>query len=71
MRSLLSYRLIALLVLAALALIFILQNTAVVEFRLLFWTVAMSRSLMFFALLGLGLAVGWFLRGYMLSARRR
>ena len=66
-----NYRLIALLVAAAIVLVFILQNTAVVEFHLLFWTIAMSRSLMFFALIGLGLIVGWFLRGYLIGGRER
>jgi uncharacterized integral membrane protein len=66
-----SYRLILLLALAALVLIFIIQNTAVVEFSLLFWTVAMSRSLMFFVLVGLGVAIGWFLRGYLSGSRPR
>lgn len=70
MRCVVNYRLTALLVLAALVLIFILQNTAVVEFHLLFWTIAMSRSLMFFVLIGLGLAVGWFLRGYLIRERK-
>lgn len=66
-----NYKLVSILVLSAIVGIFILQNTAVIEFRLLFWTVSMSRSLMFFVLLGLGIAIGWFLRAYLADVRRR
>ncbi|HKJ75812.1 MAG TPA: lipopolysaccharide assembly protein LapA domain-containing protein [Gammaproteobacteria bacterium] len=45
--------------LVAAVLIFVLQNTAVVEVDLLFWTVAMSRSLMLLLVLLIGVALGW------------
>jgi uncharacterized integral membrane protein len=51
----------ALLVLASLVLLFVVQNTQVVEVRFLFWTWAMSRVFMFLLLFGLGLAAGWLL----------
>lgn len=60
-----NYKLVSILVLLSVVIVFIVQNTAVVEFRLLFWTLSMSRSLMLFVLLGLGIAIGWFLRGYL------
>jgi len=41
--------------------IFVLQNTQVVEFRFLFWTVSMSRALMLIGTLAIGLIGGWLL----------
>ena len=42
--------------------VFVLQNTKVVEVRLLFWKLEMSRSVLLLGVLGSGLAVGWLLR---------
>ena len=42
--------------------VFVLQNTKVVEVRLLFWKLEMSRSVLLFGVLGSGLAIGWLLR---------
>jgi len=41
--------------------IFMLQNTAVVEIRFLFWTLAMSRALMYLLLIVVGVFLGWVL----------
>ena len=41
--------------------LFIVQNTEVAEVRFLFWSVAMSRALLFFVLLLAGVAIGWLL----------
>ena len=49
--------------------LFIIQNTDVTEVRFLFWSVAMSRALMFFLLLAIGMVIGWLLHAA--SARRR
>jgi uncharacterized integral membrane protein len=43
-------------------LVFIFQNTEVVEIKLWFWKVSMSRSLMILANLVVGVIVGWFLK---------
>ncbi|MEJ2285426.1 MAG: LapA family protein [Desulfobacterales bacterium] len=43
-------------------LIFVVQNTQVVEFRFLVWTISMSRALMLFGALAIGLAAGWLLK---------
>lgn len=59
------------LTLALLVGIFMLQNTDVVEFRFLFWSASMSRSLMFFLLIAIGIALGWLLRGHSRSRNRR
>jgi uncharacterized integral membrane protein len=54
-----NVKLIISLVLVVLLLIFIIQNAAVVELRLLFWTLSMSRSLMILFVLFIGLVIGW------------
>ena len=43
-------------------LIFVVQNTQVVEFRFLFWTISLSRALMLFGALAIGVVAGWLLR---------
>ncbi|MDH3328152.1 MAG: LapA family protein [Desulfobulbaceae bacterium] len=59
-------KLIISLVLAGLAILFVIQNVAVVEIRFLFWTFAMSRSLFMIFLLAIGIIVGWLLHSYIL-----
>jgi putative membrane protein len=61
-----NLKLFTILVLIALAAVFIVQNADVVELRFLFWKMAMSRALMFVFLVLIGVAVGWLLRGHML-----
>jgi uncharacterized integral membrane protein len=39
--------------------IFVIQNTQVVDVQLFFWKVSMSRALMIFAIFLLGLVTGW------------
>lgn len=58
-----SIKLVLSLVLAVLALIFIIQNAAVVEIHFLFWKVSMSRLIWMFLLLAVGLVIGWLLHG--------
>jgi uncharacterized integral membrane protein len=57
------------LVLIGFIILFVAQNTAVVEIRLLFWKVSMSRSLMIFSVLLIGIAAGWFLHGYVMHRK--
>lgn len=45
-----------------LVMIFAVQNAAVVDIRLLFWDVAISRSLLIFMMLFIGVVIGWSLR---------
>jgi len=61
-----NLKLFSILALIALIAIFIVQNAEVVELRFLFWTMAMSRALMFVFLVLVGIATGWLLRGHML-----
>ena len=64
-------KLIGVLVLGGLVVLFIIQNVAVVEIRLLFWSIQMSRSLLMFLVLATGIVIGWFLHAYLKSRRMK
>lgn len=64
-------RLILLLVVTGVAVIFITQNVSVVEVNFLFWSIAMSRALLIFFTLAIGLVLGWFLHGYFAHRRSK
>jgi uncharacterized integral membrane protein len=59
-----NYKLILILILGGLTVLFIIQNVAVVEIQFLFWSIQISRSLLIFFLLAIGIVIGWFLHGY-------
>jgi putative membrane protein len=59
-----NYKLVFILILAGLAVLFIIQNVAVMEIQFLFWSIQMSRSLIIFFLLAIGIIIGWFLHSY-------
>jgi len=56
---------------AGLAVIFILQNATVVDVQFLVWTVSLSRALLMFILLALGIVIGWILNGVMRLRREK
>ncbi len=57
--------------LLAVVTVFAFQNTEVVTLRFLFWQFSLSRALLVFVLLILGMAAGWLLRSYRLRRVRR
>ena len=57
-----TIKLIVATALIVLVMIFAVQNAAVVDIRLLFWDVALPRSLLIFMMLLIGVVIGWFLR---------
>jgi uncharacterized integral membrane protein len=59
-----NFKLIFILILACLAVIFIIQNVEVVEIRFLIWFIQMSRSLFVFILVALGIIIGWSLNSF-------
>ena len=58
----LNYKQMISLVLAGLTVLFILQNIAVVNINFIFWTFLVSRSVLIFLVLVIGIAIGWLLR---------
>jgi uncharacterized integral membrane protein len=60
-----TLKLYAGLVLLLLVVVFIVQNAAVVEIQFLLWQVSMSRSLMIFTVLAIGVVLGWLGAGHM------
>ena len=65
-----NFKLVLSLILAGLAVLFIIQNVTVVEIRFLFWTLSMSRSLLMFFILAIGIVLGWLLHGFMMHRRK-
>jgi uncharacterized integral membrane protein len=63
-----NFKLIFGLILVGLAVVFIIQNATVAELRFLFWTLSMSRALLMFLILSVGIILGWLLHG---SVNRR
>jgi putative membrane protein len=61
---LMNPKLVTAITLIVITILFVLQNAAVVELRFLIWTVAMSRALMVFLLVIIGIGIGWLLRGH-------
>lgn len=62
-------KLLLTLTLVFLMVVFVLQNTTVVEIRFLFWTVSMSRALLIIILVAIGAIFGWLAHG--IRAMRR
>ena len=54
---------IIVIVLVVFLVVFIFQNTQVVEVQLLLWKVSMSRALMLLGTLFIGLIAGWLIKG--------
>ena len=59
-----SYKLILALLLAGTALIFVIQNAAVVEIKIFLWSFEISRALLYFILLSSGMIIGWLLNSF-------
>ena len=61
---------IVFLILIALVIVFVIQNTQVVEFQFLAWKVSMSRALLLLGTFGIGVIVGWMSRRMRPKARK-
>ncbi len=57
-------KIISILVLIVLVVLFIVQNISVVKITFLFWSIQMSRALLVFFLLAIGIAIGWLLHAH-------
>lgn len=60
-----NFKLLLILVLAGTAVLFIIQNVAVVEIQFLTWSIQMSLSILMFLLVAIGILMGWFLHSYL------
>lgn len=59
-----NFKLLLILIFFGLSTLFIVQNVAAVEIQFLFWSTQISRSLLIFLLLAIGMIIGWFLHSY-------
>jgi len=66
-----KFKIIVSVVLAVLALVFIFQNFMVIDIRLLFWKLSISRSLLMFLFFLIGLILGWLLHSYSIHNRKK
>ena len=64
-----QFKLVISLILTGLAVLFVIQNAAVVEISFMIWTISMSRSLLIFFLLSLGIIIGWLMHSYVIHRR--
>jgi uncharacterized integral membrane protein len=58
-------------ILGGFAVLFIIQNFAVISIRFLFWTLSISSSLLMFLLLLIGFILGWLLHNYSIHNRKK
>ncbi len=66
-----NLRLMLVVILASMAVLFIAQNSNVVEIGFLFWRASMSSALLIFFTLMIGFLLGWFLHSYLLYRKSR
>ena len=59
-----NFKLILSIVMAGMAVLFIIQNVTVVELKFLFWTLSMSKALFMSLILSTGIIMGWLLHSY-------
>ncbi|MBI4632699.1 MAG: LapA family protein [Deltaproteobacteria bacterium] len=59
-----TFKMIITLILAGLAVLFIIQNSDVVQVSFLIWHITLSRALLIFFSLLIGFIIGWFMNGY-------
>ena len=64
------FKLFLSLLLAGFAVLFVVQNVAVVELRFLLWRLQMTLSFLIFLLFAGGIVVGWLLHSYWLYRRK-
>lgn len=58
------FKLVLSLILTGIIILFVIQNVAVVEISFLFWSLAMSRALLFFFVLATGIVIGWLMHSF-------
>ena len=66
-----NFKIILSVVLGGFAVLFIIQNFAVISIRFLVWTLSISSSLLMFLLLLTGFILGWILHNYSIHSRKK
>lgn len=59
-----NLKIIFLIVVACLAVVFIIQNVAAVTVSIFFWEISLSLALLIFFVLAMGFVLGWFLHSF-------
>jgi putative membrane protein len=59
-----NIKLALILILSGIVLVFVTQNVAAVEVTFFFWSLSLSRALLIFFALAIGILIGWFLHSY-------
>jgi len=58
-------------IIGVLALIFVVMNSELIDLRLYFWTITISRSIMLIIVLGAGIGIGYILNGLRIRKSRK
>lgn len=58
-----QFKLTSVLILIGVIILFAVQNYEVVELQFMFWKLEMSRALLLFFVMAVGVALGWIARG--------
>lgn len=66
-----NFRLTLILILSSFVVLFIAQNSNVVEISFLFWRASMSSALLIFFTLLIGFLLGWFIHSYLLYRKSK
>ena len=59
-----NFKIILLMIIAGLAVLFIIQNVSAVTVGIFLWTISLSLALLIFLVLAMGFALGWFLHSF-------
>ncbi len=60
-----NFKIVGLIVVACLAVVFVIQNVSAVTVSIFFWEISLSLALLIFFVLAFGFVFGWFLHGFL------
>jgi uncharacterized integral membrane protein len=66
-----KFKQILYLVIIGFVILFVFQNTVVVEIQFLFWTISASRSLLILVFVAIGILIGWLLSNHFSINRKK
>ena len=66
-----NIKLVLALLLISLVILFVVQNVAAVEIQFLLWSAHISRALLLFIILAIGIVIGWALNSYTTHAKKK